>query len=132
VPGLAFSLVASRSYDFSDSARIAREVTERALREGIPDGTLLNVNVPIGRPKGLRVTMQGFKSSRPVISEHIDPRGRPYYWIGEVRDGFRAEGGTDFEAVDEGYVSITPMRADMTNHSVLEELRSWDLEHDLD
>jgi 5'-nucleotidase len=76
--------------------------------------------------------MQGFKSARPVISEHIDPRGRPYYWIGEVRDGFRAKGGTDFEAVDEGYVSITPMRADMTNHQVLEELRSWDIEHELE
>lgn len=132
VPGLAFSLIASRTYDFTDAARIAREVAERALKEGIPDGTLLNVNVPKGRPKGLRITMQGFKSSRPVISEHIDPRGRPYYWIGEVRDGFRAEGGTDFEAVDEGYVSITPMRADMTNHKVLEELRSWDIEHDLE
>lgn len=132
VPGLAFSLIASRTYDFDESVRIAREVAERALREGIPAGTLLNVNIPKGRPKGLRVTTQGFKSARPVISEHIDPRGKPYYWIGEVRDGFRAEGGTDFEAVDEGYVSITPMRSDMTNHLVLEELRSWDIEHDLD
>lgn len=128
VPGLAFSLVSSRGYDFTESIKVARDVTERALREGIPDGTLLNVNIPKDTPKGLKVTTQGFKSARPVISEHIDPRGKLYYWIGEVREGFRAEGGTDFEAVHEGYVSITPMRSDMTNHHVLEELRSWDIE----
>lgn len=126
VPGLAFSLVASRSHDFTESVRIAQMVTERALREGIPDGTLLNVNIPKGNAKGLRVTKQGFKTARPVISEHIDPRGKPYYWIGEVREGFRAEGGTDFEAVEEGYVSITPMRSDLTNHHALEMIRDWE------
>jgi 5'-nucleotidase len=125
VPGLAFSLVAYRDHDFTESARIARHVTEKALAEGIPEGTLLNVNVPKGLPKGLRVTKQGFKTARPVISEHIDPRGKPYYWIGELREGFRAEGGTDFEAIDEGYVSVTPMRSDLTNHHVLGHLSDW-------
>lgn len=126
VPGLAFSLVANRSHDFTESARIAREVTQKALAEGIPDGTLLNVNVPKGVSKGIKITKQGFKSARPVISEHIDPRGKLYYWIGEERNGFRAEGGTDFEAVEEGYVSVTPMRSDLTNYLVIEELKSWE------
>ncbi len=126
VPGLAFSLVAFRSHDFTESARIARDVTIKALAEGIPDGTLLNVNVPKGVPNGIRVTKQGFKSARPVISEHIDPRGKLYYWIGEERNGFRAEGGTDFEAVEAGFVSVTPMRSDLTNHLVIEELKTWE------
>jgi 5'-nucleotidase len=125
VPGLAFSLVGISNHDFTESARIAREVTERALAEGIPEATLLNVNVPNGMPRGLRVTKQGFKTARPVISEHIDPRGKPYYWIGEVREGFRAEGGTDFEAIDEGFVSITPMRADLTSHTAIDSLAGW-------
>ncbi len=125
VPGLAFSLTSSRSHDFTESARVAREVTAKALAEGIPTGTLLNVNVPVGVPVGIRVTKQGFKTARPVISEKIDPRGKPYYWIGEVREGFRAEGGTDFEAIADGFVSVTPMRSDLTNHHVLEHLRSW-------
>jgi len=125
VPGLAFSLVASRSHDFTESARVAIEVTRKALAEGIPEWTLLNVNIPKGIPKGIRVTKQGFKEARPVISEHIDPRGKLYYWIGEVREGFRAAGGTDFEAVDEGYVSVTPMRSDLTNHQALEALKAW-------
>ena len=57
----------------------------------------------------------------------MDPRGKPYYWIGEVREGFRAEGGTDFEAVDEGYVSVTPMRTDLTNHAALEGMKDWEI-----
>jgi 5'-nucleotidase len=126
VPGIAFSLVANRSHDFTESAVVARNIVAKALNEGLPEFTLLNVNVPKGVPKGIKVAKQGFKSARPVISEHIDPRGKPYYWIGEVRDGFRAEGGTDFEAIEEGFVSVTPMRADMTHYSVLEALRSWD------
>jgi 5'-nucleotidase len=125
ITGLAFSLATTRSHDFSHSMRVAQEITARALNNGLPDWTLLNVNIPEGEPKGIRVTKQGFKEARPVISELIDPRGKPYYWIGEVREGFRAEGGTDFEAVDEGYVSVTPMRSDLTNHAAIELLESW-------
>ncbi|MDH3492902.1 MAG: 5'/3'-nucleotidase SurE [Acidobacteriota bacterium] len=126
VPGLAFSLVAYRDHDYAESARVARQMTAKALAEGLPKDTLLNINVPKGVPKGIKVTKQGFKNSRPVISEHIDPRGKLYYWIGEVRDGFHPEGDTDFEAIDEGYVSVTPMRSDLTNHEVVAELKSWE------
>jgi len=126
VPGLAFSLVVNRNQDYTESAKVAKLMTAKAIKEGIPKGTLLNVNIPKGAPKGFRITKQGFKDSRPVISEHIDPRGKPYYWIGEVRDGFHAEGETDFEAIDEGYVSVTPMRSDLTNHDVIAGLKTWE------
>lgn len=125
VPGLAFSLVASRDYDFTEAAKIAGQITARAIRDGIPKGTLLNVNVPKGIPKGIRITKQGFKDALPVISEHRDPRGKLYYWIGEQRRGFHAEGGTDFEAVAEGFVSVTPMRSDLTNHQAIAVLKDW-------
>lgn len=125
VTGIAFSLVANRSQDFTESARIAREVVLKALEFGVPEMTLLNVNVPKGVPRGIKVTKQGFKTARPVISEHIDPRGKLYYWIGEERVGFRAEGGTDFEAIDEGYVSVTPMRSDLTNHPAIVAMEDW-------
>jgi len=126
VPGLAFSLASYRDHDFSESVKVARQITEKALAEGLPKWTLLNVNIPNGVPGGIRVTRQGFKSARPVISEHTDPRGKAYYWIGEVREGFRAKNGTtDFEAVDAGCVSVTPMRTDLTSHSGIERLKSW-------
>lgn len=128
VPGLAFSLAAYRDHDFAESVRIAVQITRNAIEKGLPKWTLLNVNVPKGLAKGIRITKQGFKSARPVISEHLDPRGKPYYWIGEVREGFRAEGGTDFEAVDEGYVSVTPMRTDLTSYSGIERLKTWNID----
>lgn len=126
VPGLAFSLVASRTHDFTESIRIAKQITQKAIIEGIPENTLLNINIPKGVPKGFRITKQGFKDSRPIISEHIDPRGKLYYWIGEQRNGFHAEGGTDFEAIDEGFVSVTPMRSDLTNHQAIDLLKKWE------
>jgi 5'-nucleotidase len=126
VPGIAFSLVANRAQDFTESAKIARLLTEKALKEGLPKGTLLNVNVPKGVPKGVHITKQGLKNARPIISEHTDPRGKFYYWIGEERSGFHAdEGGSDFEAIDEGYVSVTPMRCDLTDYKAIEFLREW-------
>ncbi|MDQ3061750.1 MAG: 5'/3'-nucleotidase SurE [Acidobacteriota bacterium] len=125
VPGIAFSLAVSRNHDFTDAAQIAKTMVEKAVKEGLPTGTLLNVNIPKGEIKGVRITKQGFKDARPIISEHIDPRGKLYYWIGEERTGFHAEGGTDFEAVDEGYVSVTPMRSDLTNHKAIEILQNW-------
>jgi 5'-nucleotidase len=123
---LAFSLVANRSHDFAESIRVAREITRKAIGEGIPENTLLNINIPKGTPKGICITKQGLKDAHPVISEHIDPRGKPYYWIGEQRNGFHAEGGTDFEAIDEGYVSVTPMRTDLTNYLAIEALKKWE------
>ncbi len=126
IPGIAFSLVANRHHDFTEAAKVAGKLMRKAIEEGLPNGTLLNVNVPKGVPKGVRVTKQGFKNAKPIISEHTDPRGKFYYWIGEERSGFHAdEGGTDFEAIDEGYVSVTPMRSDLTNYAAIESLQSW-------
>ena len=126
VPGIAFSLVANRSHDFTEAAKVARDLTLKAVKEGLPTGTLLNVNIPKGVPKGVRITKQGLKNAKPLISEHTDPRGKFYYWIGEERMGFHPdEGGSDFEAVDEGFVSVTPMRSDLTNYAAIELLKNW-------
>ena len=124
VPGLAFSLAVGRNQDFTESAKVAQELTQKALQEGIPRGTLLNINIPKGVPQGIRIAKQGYKNARPVVSEHIDPRGKLYYWIGEQRDGFHPEGNTDLEAINDGFVSVTPMRADLTSYTALEELKT--------
>ncbi len=126
IPGIAFSLVSyNGSSDFKKAAEIARQLVEKVIKEGLPTGTLLNVNIPAGVPKGIRLTKQGLKNARPIITEHIDPRGKPYYWIGEERKGFHAEGNTDFEAVEEGFVSVTPMKSDLTDYKALELLQNW-------
>jgi 5'-nucleotidase len=125
VPGLAFSLVARENFDFTEAARFAVTAARKVLNEGLPEGTLLNVNIPPGEIAGVKVTRQGIKKARPIITEHIDPRGKAYYWIGEEYYGSGSEDGTDYAAVEAGCVSVTPLRSDMTNHNALDALDSW-------
>ena len=125
VPGIAVSLVAREHFVFTEAARFAVLAVKKILSEGLPEGTLLNINVPLGEIKGVKVTRQGIKNARPVITEHIDPRGKPYFWIGEQYFRSNAEDGTDYRAIEDGYVSITPLKSDMTDHAALTEIGSW-------
>jgi 5'-nucleotidase len=125
VPGLAFSLVARENFDFTEAARFAVTAVRKALNERLPEGTLLNINIPPGAIKGVRVTRQGLKNARPVISEHIDPRGKPYFWIGEEYFSSSSEDGTDYRAIEQGFVSVTPLRSDMTDHRALTAIDTW-------
>jgi 5'-nucleotidase len=125
VPGLALSLVARENYDFKHAAAFAVVAARKVLEEGLPEGTLLNINLPPGEIKGVRVTRQGIKNARPVISEHIDPRGKPYFWIGEEYFNTNSAEGTDYHAVELGYVSVTPLRSDMTDHHALTAIETW-------
>src|SRR4029078_2051405 len=125
VPGLAFSLVAREGFDFREAAQFAVVAVQKVLAEGLPDGTLLNINIPAKEIKGVRVTRQGIKNARPVITEHIDPRGKPYFWIGEEYFNNSAAAGTDYNAIDQGYISVTPLRSDMTDHRALTAIESW-------
>src|SRR5215510_5798849 len=125
VPGLALSLVARDNFDFKESARFAVSAARKVLEEGLPEGTLLNINIPPGEIKGIKVTRQGIKNARPVISEHIDPRGKPYFWIGEEYFNTNSAEGTDYHAIELGYVSVTPLKADMTDHQALTALETW-------
>src|SRR6266705_3157648 len=125
VPGLAFSLVAREHFDFREAAQFAVIAVRKVLAEGLPEGTLLNINIPAKQIKGVRVTRQGIKNARPVISEHIDPRGKPYFWIGEQYFRSNAEDGTDYRAIEQGFVSVTPLKSDMTDHQALASIDSW-------
>src|SRR3989440_9611183 len=125
VPGIAVSLVAREHFEFAEAANFGLLAVRKILSEGLPDGTLLNINLPPGEIKGVRVTRQGIKNARPVISEHIDPRGKPYFWIGEEYFRSNAEDGTDYRAIELGFVSVTPLKSDMTDHGALTALDSW-------
>jgi 5'-nucleotidase len=125
IPSLALSLVARDNFDFKEAAEFAVVATRKVLDEGLPEGTLLNINLPPGPVKGVKVTRQGIKNARPVISEHIDPRGKPYFWIGEEYINANAVEGTDYYAVKSGYVSVTPLRSDMTDHQALTAIETW-------
>src|SRR5437016_13006045 len=123
VPGLAVSLVAREHFEFAEAAHFGLLAVRKILSEGLPEGSLLNINVPPGEIKGVRVTRQGIKNARPVITEHIDPRGKPYFWIGEQNFRSKAEDGTDYRAIEDGFVSITPLKSDMPDHGALTEIQ---------
>lgn len=128
LPGIAVSLVQRRDFDFQPAAELAAVLARRVLNDGLPRGTLLNVNVPPGPIQGVCMTRQGTKVIRPNVIEGTDPRQRKYYWIGEESLVWNEEAGTDYEALRRGLVSITPLRTDLTDHRALEELkqRDWD------
>ena len=130
VPAMAVSLSAdSFSYDdFYVSGQAAYALSQKILDYGLPPDTFLNVNVPKGCPAGARMTRQGKRRYGDVVVENLDPRGRKYYWIGGGELGFENVEGTDFHAVHEGYVSITPLHLDLTNYTSFAGLSRWDLD----
>src|SRR5258705_915792 len=125
VPGLALSLVARENFDFTEAAAFAVVAVRKVLEGHLPEGTLLNINIPPGEIKGVKVARQGIKNARPVITEHIDPRGKPYFWIGEEDFNTNSVEGTHYHAVQARYISLTPLRSDMTDHQALTAIETW-------
>ena len=123
-PGIAVSLRRTRgTFDFGPSAEAAATVAKMVLASGIPARTLLNINVPTGAPKGLRVTTQAKRNHVTQIDARTDPRGNAYYWIEEALDEYHPDSGkSDYEAVMAGYTSVTPLQPDMTAYDVIESL----------
>jgi 5'-nucleotidase len=120
VPSIAVSLERSRHpFDFRESARAAAIVAGAVLQRGLPARTFLNINVPRRRPKGFRVTVQGRRNHVTTVDERTDPRGQAYFWIEEGENHWESHDRSDYQAVVEGYISVTPLHPDMTAHSVL-------------
>jgi 5'-nucleotidase len=134
VPSIAVSLQQDRErptdWDFAAAASVARDVAGRVIAAGLPPRTLLNLNVPRGVPKGVRLTVQGARNHATTVTERHDPRGRAYYWIGEGQDEWLPNGRSDYEAIRAGYVSITALHADLTAHQAGSFVKGLGLEKD--
>jgi 5'-nucleotidase len=123
VPSIAVSLVDGG--DVEEAARVARLVVLRVLVTGLPPKTLLNVNVPSGHPRGIRVTRLGHRVYSEKIVEQMDPRGRTHYWIGAGPPEWDSLEGTDIGALHEEFVSVTPLHLDLTHHGMLAQMTDW-------
>jgi 5'-nucleotidase len=126
LPGIAVSMTNRDERDFSHAAKLAARLTSKVLTEGLPEGIILNVNVPPGEIRGVRWTQQGNKGAQANIVEGLDPRGKTYYWIGPQTYSAQVEAASDYAAVRAGLVSLTPLRAELTAYRALEQLRNWD------
>jgi 5'-nucleotidase len=117
---IAVSLRQTRgAYDFSFAAQAAATLADGLLRSPLPARTFLNVNVPKGQPKGFRATVQAKRNHVTSVAERHDPKGRPYYWIEEGQNDWEPHDRSDYQAVRDGYVSLTPLQADLTAHQSL-------------
>jgi len=133
LPGIAVSLDSPENHlsdlDYGPAARVARRVVEKIISNNLPSNTALNVNVPYladDAIKGYCITRQGLRVYRSRLDRRLDPRGRAYYWTGGDAPTGVIEEGTDFGALAEGYVSITPLQLDLTAGDMLEPLSTWD------
>ncbi|HEY8347750.1 MAG TPA: 5'/3'-nucleotidase SurE [Symbiobacteriaceae bacterium] len=131
IPAIACSLDVRFGTDYGPAARFTVRLALKVLEEGLPEGTLLNVNVPgcsREQLKGVRITRMGRRRYKDQWDRRVDPRGRVYYWLaGEVME---LDNGpdTDVAAVEAGYISVTPMQLDLTRLDQLNRLRDWNLE----
>jgi 5'-nucleotidase len=132
VPGFAFSLAADDTtveWNYDEAAAIAARIVGAALRRGLAPSLLLNVNIPCGLAAAeatVRVTRLGLRLYRDALDERLDPRGRAYYWIGGDYPTGVPDDGTDFGALADGCVSVTPLQLDLTAYRVAQELNAWE------
>jgi 5'-nucleotidase len=126
IPSLAFSLAGEAPFDFETAAGVAWKLASMALQFGLPENTLLNINIPQlppGEIRGIRFTRQGRRIYKNAIQETYDPWGRKHYWIGGGTVQWTGGEDTDEQALQEGYISVTPIQLDLTNHEGRDYLR---------
>ncbi len=131
-PGIAISVGEYKNPRYDVAARFARRLAQVVIKEGLPGGTALNVNVPNlpeEKIRGVMFTRQGHSRFVERFERREDPRKQSYYWqtIETASSELDAEDGVDIKALTEGYISITPLHHDMTNRRALELIRSWRL-----
>jgi 5'-nucleotidase len=130
VPSVAVSIEDSDAADFDGAARVARRIIDQFLAQGPREPMLLNINVPDlakGPPKGVRVCPQSMKGWREGWEKRSDPRGRTYYWMIGSLEPEAVGVDSDVASLAEGYVTVTPLRFDLTDHSRMDEVREWGL-----
>jgi 5'-nucleotidase len=130
IPSIAISLATWSKPDFGFAARFARKLAAKVLNNGLPPGTLLNVNVPAipdDEIAGVEVTCNSNSRFEDIFEKRLDPRKRVYYWSAGVERTYDLREGTDSAALQANKVSVTPIRFDMTAHTELETIAAWDL-----
>ncbi len=126
VPSMAVSKADPETTGFEHAGAVAKLVASRVLVEGLPAKTLLNVNLPADAPAGIRMTRLGHRVYQEKVVQEMDPRGRPYYWIGAGPPVWNEDEASDIAAVHLGFASVTPLHLDLTHHGALGRMADWE------
>ncbi len=132
LPALAVSVHSREGLHFEDAARWVTVLAETVARQGLPRGTFLNVNIPdlpYDAIAGIRISRQGNGVFPDSFDKRTDPRDRTYYWQGGDRQVFDPDPDIDGPALAANYVSITPIKCDMTDYDTLAQIKTWRWEH---
>lgn len=127
-PAIAISIASHTPRYFDSAARVAVDLVQRLCERPLAADSILNVNVPdlpYDQLKGMLATRLGHRHKAEPVVKAEDPRGRPIYWVGPAGAEQDAGPGTDFHAVRNGFVSVTPLQVDLTRHQALESLAAW-------
>lgn len=131
VPSIAVSLKATRAeYDFTYAARAAAVWADAILNHPLPARTFLNINVPKGLPLGHRVTVQAKRNHVTSVAERHDPKSRAYYWIEEGQNEWEPHDRSDYQAVRDGFISVTPLHPDLTAYAALKAVENLPVENE--
>lgn len=128
LPTVAVSLVGHRLKYFDTAARVASDLVQRLKDAPLSSDVILNVNVPnlpFNDLHGVRAARLGFRHKSEPVVKSKDPHGRTIYWVGPAGEGADSGEGTDFEAVESGFASVTPLKVDLTRHDALPKLDAW-------
>lgn len=128
IPSIAVSLTTYKDPIFEPAARFAVKIMRIVLAKGLPKRTLLNINVPnLPEEKiaGVRITRQGMANFAETFDKRVDPRNRVYYWMDGKKEDIVDDDNVDDEAIKQGYISITPIKYDLTNYEFMESLNQW-------
>lgn len=128
IPSIAFSLVGEAPFNFDKASSFATSLAKKVLKEGLPKGVVLNVNIPnlpAKDVKGYEICKLGKHNYGDVIVENKDPRGRPYFWIGGDPFDYEDSPDTDCKAQLNHKISVTPIKVDLTDYKFLKEIEKW-------
>ena len=133
VPSIAVSLQFTReTFDFGPASSAAAHYARAVLERGLPPRTLLNINVPTGPARGYRVTVQGKRNHVTSVMDVVDPRRRVWYWIEEGQNDWEPHDRSDYQAVKDGFISVTPLHPDLTHYAALEAVESLRMESEVE
>ena len=127
IPAFAISLADRGEFRFEEAAQFAVTLAEKLIKDPLPSGIILNVNVPGQIIRGVRITHQARRNVRNIFVENRDPRGRKYFWLDEEMETEAHQGSedSDYMAVNAGYISITPLKIDRTDYSFARKIGGW-------
>ena len=128
IPAIAVSCQNGKNAQFRKAADIAFSIAQLVLSNSLPKRTFISINVPSGRIKGIKITSLGTRKHKNIVIEKTDPRGESYYWLARAEPEYQPDEISDINVLKANYVSITPLKVDMTDYEALKIMAQWNLE----